>query len=212
MVKCAECGFLANRATDAHSLVSSSPEYRNDGSPIRSEQFLWNRPDCAAGEVDFTTILNPNPTPPDLLEVIHAERECRGFVAWRQGLSPQEHHEVKAREVREAFENEVRERRDKFEAALQEQQLRFQAAAESRQNAREDARDHAMREREDKRDAEAQLRYDEQMGTLRSNHRRELFVYGLVLALATVFAGMMQAGWTPEPGWLEHPGWWWPFR
>ncbi len=56
-------------------------------------------------------------------------------------------------------------------------------------------------EREERRDALAAERHREQMDALKGQHRRELFVFGGVIAVATVVGALIQASWIRQPGW-----------
>ena len=128
---------------------------------------------------------NPDFLATRVLEVITKDRPCFGYTDWKQGFTPKEHRELLDRrwmmERADQLNRETREREERLRERLTKE----------------------VREREDKRDKDAEDRHVEQMKTLRGHHWRELVVFGGLIGLATVIAGILDGvigrGWTPWP-------------
>ena len=103
MVKCADCGFLAQRDNQTRELRDAEEGLRKSGkTPVR-----W-------GEHSFRPMSDPAPpvyehTPlcaelrlefpaENLLDTIQEERDCSTFVPWRPGFTPKEHREMLERQ------------------------------------------------------------------------------------------------------------------
>ena len=188
MVKCAECGFLAvmlrGNANFPPRLEVADDQYRKDGNVLGGAALVWKRPYCVQREVEFSELLDPNPNTPDLVAVLEQERDCTGYYFWVPSFTAQEHLQMKLMERREAFENDVRSRREQFEQEVRREQREWQAQQE----------------------AAAQKRHDDQMAELQAEgdaaggrHWRELLVFGGVIALATLFGSLIEAGWISNP-------------
>jgi hypothetical protein len=207
MVKCAECGFLTLRndftgqldEVDTTFRLSGeapkrrrpdSPSRQPDGAPAIFDTPYLQMPICFVRSWNLFQEFGLGPdlgyaeVAPDLvLEVITKPRECAnsesrlGFVKWEQGLTPKEHREMLDRQWRLDYEQRVRQAID----------------------AREDARDVAMNAREDARDQTAETRHGENLRILKSQHRWQLFWFGVAVVIATVIGSMIQAGWVGKP-------------
>ena len=88
--------------------------------------------------------------------------------------------------------------------------LDYEQRAKEAAEKREDARDAAMNAREDVRDANTEKREDvrvanterwhsDDLKILKSQHRWQLFWFGMAVVGATIVGSMIQAAWIPKP-------------
>ena len=90
-VRCSECGYLAVR--------DGSDQFREASIGSREKGHIipgyWSLPYCfiAAIRIDKENS-KANDDESRFLNVINTERDCQGFVTWKQGFSPKEHIEM----------------------------------------------------------------------------------------------------------------------
>lgn len=232
MGRCVDCGFLTLRS-EAGDLVEADEPFKRTGHSTHPRQMKpgdadWHlrfddqHPLCFMRQTELphqlSTVLARGG--PDLsgeeratrvVEALVVEQGCPEFVPWQQGFSPRDHREMQDQERERKRRVEEEQERREFQAGLQRQQLETQLAQETRLASREDARDARMSAREDARDALSAGQHKEQMDALRSQHKRELLIFGGLVGIATVLSGVLDGaistGWQP-PGW---PWPWWPW-
>ena len=103
MVKCADCGFLAQRHVETRELRDAEESLRKSGKiPLDWGDHLYrplsdpappvyeSPPLCAELQIEFPE--------KNAFEAIQEERECPAFMKWHPGFLPKEHREMLDRE------------------------------------------------------------------------------------------------------------------
>ena len=170
-VKCADCGFFAQRNKISREIVEAEDRFRSHGEmavkassnpshgdPLfgpATEAIYDSFPVCFMRVVDFRK------EKPEMefnlrlrVEVASSERDCVSYTPWKQGFSPKEHFEMNLLDAQRTWQVE-RDREDKEwrnQQAAQEHQWREQQAAKERQwrledheAAKADARENRIR-------------------------------------------------------------------
>ena len=99
MVKCADCGFLAQRHKETRQLLDAEEGLRKKGDVPRQPigdgplartshpPFVYEHlPLCAQLQIEFPE--------ENTIEAIQQERECPVFTPWHPGFTPKEHQEM----------------------------------------------------------------------------------------------------------------------
>ena len=171
MVKCANCGFLAQRHKDTRELLDAEEGLRKKGDVPRQSvgdgpfartsrpPYVYDCiPLCARLQIEFPQ--------ENAIETIQEERECREFMQWHPGFTPKEHLEMLNRQF------------------LME---------------REDHRDAEMRAREDRRDQELrrlqQALHRSELWIMGGAVTIALIVSGVI---AAIIEGAVSRGWNPS--------------
>lgn len=191
-MRCENCGLLAQFRRDTRDLVPAEELFRRRAKVawgLEHGDYYDGNPVCVAGKRNFQ-ILNAydNLYHQDgfgWLKVLRedmSEQCAEDFIRWVPGLSIKDHKEMLDRKY-------MTEREDRRDAEMR---------------TREDERDARVAARDDAQDRLAQERHDEQMKQLRGQHWRELFVFGLLIGVATLCAAILDGA--VSRGW--QPGWW----
>lgn len=129
MVKCEDCGFLAERSWGTgHYDVADRPR-RETGHPPKPE--VLPTPHCLRDVIDIPkTVLNLQSTgrtePGALLEVLRTGRVCSDYVRWRPGLSIKEHYEMKMLDQQREWQVRQEERQREWMEKQSGQRLRWE--------------------------------------------------------------------------------------
>jgi len=131
------------------------------------------------GQEDYPAVL--------VLEVISKDRTCPkrnqadGFTRWHQGFTPKEHREMLDRQWVLDFEAREHEKDRTWREEQRRLDLEWRAEQEEK----------------------AEGRHDEQLGTLKQQHKWQLLVLGFLVTVAivasTIVGAMIGAGWIKSP-------------
>ena len=96
MVKCADCGFLAQRHVESRELRDAEEALRKSGKNLyhlshdhKSKVYVYEVPPlCTELQTEFPMEEQP------IFEAIQQERECSAFTLWHPGFVPKEHREM----------------------------------------------------------------------------------------------------------------------
>lgn len=204
---CVSCGLLALRARTRLFSEEWAPfeaiEHQRrygqfwlqDGERWPGESFPW----CLRHVLDFHEEMQTiAETDRDRVfaEFIAKPRDCDDWHEYVPTITPMQ-------ALEEANMIRISERERRFQTEMAERRTSFEAEQERRLVEREDRRDKAMLDRADRLDAEqrdwqkeqeaaAERRHDEQQESGGRQHRRELWVFGGVIAVATVVASLIE--------------------
>jgi hypothetical protein len=105
-VKCANCGRLSLRS-EGGAIIEADQDFRLHAAPLGGRYTATSHsellPFCLDGYADlFSEIIAspyygtdpPTSTQVSILETLHKERACAGYVEWRRGSTPKEHREM----------------------------------------------------------------------------------------------------------------------
>ena len=179
MVECSDCGFLTMRGSTGE-FIEIDGQFRAGGNPeadsplfraMSSRADADNVPMCFAQEFDLAG-------------------ETKGGPQLGKDNRASSHTTIETdRECRGWMKwqqgSTPREHRDKQDRVSVTE--------------REDKRDQEMRGREDARDSKVEARETERDRASRGRHRSELWVFGGVIAIATLLGSIIQAGWIERP-------------
>ncbi len=173
MVSCSECGFMAVRRFGDRVVVEADLAIRDryfnppDRTSGNRYSFYDPHPVCWKALCDFTVVRDDT----EVLNQIKMDRgNCPGFERWIPGRTPAETQGMLDRQA----------------------MIRSEDARDAAMRVREDQRDEAMRAREDKRDADVAGREARRDIVANRRHRTELYVFGGLIAAATLLAAVIQ--------------------
>lgn len=116
MVRCADCGYLAQRRTEDRMLLDAEDNYRRTaGVPSlkHAPELLYEEiPICFVRAINFREAISDGYDRYDstrALTVIKSPRECGFFTKWHQGFTPKEHYEMMLEEKRLLRQKELEE-------------------------------------------------------------------------------------------------------
>jgi len=142
MVKCADCGFLAQRHIETRELRDAEEALRKSGKNLyhlshdrKSKVYIYEVPPlCTKRQTEFPTEEQP------IFEAVQQERQCSVFMRWLPGFTPKEHQEMLDRqylmEREDRRDEEMRgreDRRDELAEARYQEQMKEQRAEHKRE-------------------------------------------------------------------------------
>ena len=207
MVKCADCGYLAQRVWK-HDLpvgfleIDEEPRqsgwlagvvyagYHSDSDAGASGDRGDRLPTCFARAVNLhETCLHRrdarvgkqgDPLPIDITQVLNQERSCSGFTEWQRGFTPKEHREMMDRERMLKWQAERDEASTKRDDDFKRWQMEF--------SAKQAQTEKDWRERQEQ--------------SAKRRHRWDIFWFVLVASLlvsaATIVGAYIQRGGKPK--------------
>ena len=127
MVRCADCGFLANRNFETGELVSVD-EGRQTGRFRTLPGVTYGPvPTCFRMKANLFAEYLAEKSENRLLAVIAKDRgECAGFVKWEPGFTPKEHREMLFDLERKKLEIQEKEGERRWEERRDKRERRFQ--------------------------------------------------------------------------------------